>query len=771
MDGIKQAFARAKRENRAALVTYTTAGYPTIEQTADVLLGMEAGGSDVIELGTPFTDPIADGPTIQKANTIALNNGTTTTSCLNIVRDARKRGLRAPVLLMGYYNPLLAYGEEKMLQDAKAAGVNGFIMVDLPPEEAVRFRGHCTAYGLSYVPLIAPATSEKRMKLLCSIADSFIYVVSRMGVTGASGALSSGLPQLLERVHKFSGGIPAAVGFGVSTREHFVEVGAIAEGVVIGSQIINTLREAPSGQGAKAVEEYCHTITQRRNPAVSPATNGHTNGHTNGNGTSHGISTDANRNGDGSGWISNEHAEAPKEISTEDPTKQPASKSNPNNGTVHVDAVVSGGDGPGLADQLDALNTQDEKDPELIPSRFGEFGGQYVPESLMDCLGQLEKGFDDACKDPKFWEEYRSFYPYMSRPSSLHRADRLTEHVRKDAAKGKGANIYLKREDLNHTGSHKINNALGQALIARRLGKTEIIAETGAGQHGVATATVCARFGMKCTIYMGAEDVRRQALNVFRIKLLGATVVAVDAGTKTLRDAVNEAMRKWVEKLDTTHYIIGSAIGPHPFPTIVRTFQSVIGNETKTQMQELTGRLPDAVVACVGGGSNAVGMFYPFSADPSVKLLGVEAGGDGLDTDRHSATLSGGKPGVLHGVRTYILQNAEGQITDTHSVSAGLDYPGVGPELSGWKDSSRAKFIAATDAEAFIGFRLLSELEGIIPALETSHAIFGAVELAKTMGVDETLVINLSGRGDKDVQSVAEELPTIGPKIGWDLRF
>ncbi|KAI7699832.1 hypothetical protein KC353_g16233, partial [Hortaea werneckii] len=295
--------------------------------------------------------------------------------------------------------------------------------------------------------------------------------------------------------------------------------------------------------------------------------------------------------------------------------------------------------------------------------------------------------------------------------------------------------------------------------------------ETGAGQHGVATATVCARFGMKCTVYMGAEDVRRQALNVFRMKLLGASVVAVESGARTLRDAVNEAMRKWVEQLDTTHYIIGSAIGPHPFPTIVRTFQSVIGSETKEQMQALTGRLPDAVVACVGGGSNAVGMFHPFSEDTSVRLLGVEAGGDGLDTARHSATLSGGKPGVLHGVRTYILQSPEGQVDETHSVSAGLDYPGVGPELSNWKESKRATFIAATDAEAFIGFKILSELEGIIPALETSHAIFGAAELAKTMSDQENIVINLSGRGDKDVQSVAEELPTIGPKIGWDLRF
>jgi tryptophan synthase len=334
-----------------------------------------------------------------------------------------------------------------------------------------------------------------------------------------------------------------------------------------------------------------------------------------------------------------------------------------------------------------------------------------------------------------------------------------------------GAQIYLKREDLNHTGSHKINNALGQILIARRLGKTRIIAETGAGQHGVATATVCAKFGLECVVYMGAEDVRRQALNVFRMKLLGAKVVAVEAGSRTLRDAVNEAMRAWVVDLDTTHYIIGSAIGPHPFPTIVRTFQSVIGQETKEQMKEQIGKLPDAVIACVGGGSNAVGMFFPFSSDPSVKLIGVEAGGEGVDTERHSATLSGGSIGVLHGVRTYVLQNEHGQISDTHSISAGLDYPGVGPELSNWKDSDRASFINATDAEALIGFRTLSETEGIIPALESSHAIYGAMQVAKTMKKEEVLVICLSGRGDKDVQSVADELPKLGPVIGWDLRF
>ena len=598
---------------------------------------------------------------------------------------------------------------------------------------------------LSYVPLIAPATTEPRMKLLCKIADSFIYVVSRMGVTGATGTMAGGLPELLERVHRYSNNVPAAVGFGVSTREHFLSVESIAEGVVIGSQIITTLANAPAGQGAKAVEEYCSEISggiRRRANGVdgSNGTND-TNGH------------DSN----GASW-------EVENVATMAEMKD--SNGETNGDTVHVDEIIEDGQtgtGPGLADQLEALNADGKVDPKAIPSRFGEFGGQYVPESLMDCLAELEEGFNQAKEDPKFWEEYRSYYPYMGRPGQLHLAERLTEHAG-------GANIWLKREDLNHTGSHKINNALGQILLARRLGKTEIIAETGAGQHGVATATVCAKFNMKCTIFMGAEDVRRQALNVFRIKLLGAKVIAVEAGGRTLRDAVNEAMRAWVVDLSTTHYIIGSAIGPHPFPTIVRTFQSVIGNETKEQMLKLKGKLPDAVVACVGGGSNAVGMFYPFSQDPSVKLLGVEAGGDGVDTARHSATLTGGTKGVLHGVRTYVLQNRHGQISDTHSVSAGLDYPGVGPELSSWKDTERAKFIAATDAEAFKGFRILSQLEGIIPALETAHAVWGALELAKTMSKEEDVVICLSGRGDKDVQSVADELPKLGPQIGWDLR-
>ncbi|KFA53287.1 hypothetical protein S40293_04688 [Stachybotrys chartarum IBT 40293] len=720
MDAIKQTFQRTKAQKRPALVTYVTAGYPRPEDTPGILLAMEKGGADVIELGAPFTDPIADGPTIQTANTIALQNGVTMEMTLGMVKEARSRGLKAPVMLMGYYNPLLSYGEERLLEDCHAAGVNGFIVVDLPPEEAVSFRKLCNKGRLSYVPLIAPATSDTRMKILCQLADSFIYVVSRQGVTGALGSLNANLPALVERVKKYSGNKPAAVGFGVSTNEHFKSVGSISDGVVVGSQIITVIHKAAPGEIDSEVEKYCAYLCGRdANPE---------------DGTTREVGV----------------------VEAIGAAQEPA-------GTATVEATITDDDritaeqDSDLVAQLAALHGK-------IPERFGEFGGQYVPESLMDCLSQLEDGFNKIKDDPSFWEEYRGFYEYMGRPGHLHLAERLTEHAG-------GANIWLKREDLNHTGSHKINNALGQLLLARRLGKTKIIAETGAGQHGVATATVCAKFGMECTVYMGAEDVRRQALNVFRMRLLGAKVVAVEAGSKTLRDAVNEALRAWVVELDTTHYIIGSAIGPHPFPTIVRTFQSVIGDETKQQMLEKRGKLPDAVVACVGGGSNAVGMFYPFANDPSVKLLGVEAGGDGVDTARHSATLTGGTKGVLHGVRTYVLQDKHGQISETHSVSAGLDYPGVGPELSSWKDNERAKFVAATDAEAFLGFKLMSQLEGIIPALESAHGIYGAIELAKTMKKDEDVVICLSGRGDKDVQSVADELPKLGPQIGWDLRF
>ena len=383
--------------------------------------------------------------------------------------------------------------------------------------------------------------------------------------------------------------------------------------------------------------------------------------------------------------------------------------------------------------------------------RFGEFGGRYIPETLVGAHEELEAAYIEARRDPAFQAELDDLNKhYVGRPTPLYFAERLTKECG-------GANIWLKREDLAHTGAHKINNALGQALLAKRLGKPRVIAETGAGQHGVATATVCAMMNLECAVYMGTEDIRRQSLNVFRMKILGATVVPVDTGSKTLKDAINEAMRDWVTNVTTTHYLIGSAIGPHPFPTIVRDFQSVIGKEARAQMLEQAGKLPDVAIACVGGGSNAIGLFHPFLDDP-VRLIGVEAGGDGVGTGKHSATLVAGRPGVLHGTRTYLLQDAAGQIMETHSISAGLDYPGVGPEHSWLKQTERAEYVAVDDKQALEGFQALTRSEGIIPALEPSHAIYHAMKVAKEMGTGTDLLIGLSGRGDKDMHTVAAAL-------------
>ncbi len=380
---------------------------------------------------------------------------------------------------------------------------------------------------------------------------------------------------------------------------------------------------------------------------------------------------------------------------------------------------------------------------------FGRYGGVYVAETLMSALDELTREYARYKNDPEFLAEYQNeLKHYVGRPSPIYHARRLSE------ACG-GAQIYLKREDLNHTGAHKINNAIGQALLAKRMGKKRVIAETGAGQHGVATATVAARYGMECVVYMGAEDVKRQAPNVFRMKLLGATVVPVESGSKTLKDALNEAMRDWVTNVDSTFYILGTAAGPHPYPMLVRDFVSVIGEESKVQMPEMIGRQPDAVVACVGGGSNAIGIFYPYIPVEGVRLIGVEAGGDGLETGRHAAPLSAGRPGVLHGARSYLMQDDNGQIIETHSVSAGLDYPGVGPEHSYLKDIGRAEYVAVTDAEALTAFHDLCRYEGIIPALESSHALAYAAKLAPTLGKDQVILVNLSGRGDKDINTVA----------------
>lgn len=387
-----------------------------------------------------------------------------------------------------------------------------------------------------------------------------------------------------------------------------------------------------------------------------------------------------------------------------------------------------------------------------IKGRYGQFGGRFVPETLMTAVLELEEEYEKANADPEFQKEMDHYLKqYIGRETPLYFAENLTKI-------GAGPKIYLKREDLNHTGAHKINNTIGQALLTLRMGKKKVVAETGAGQHGVATATVCALLGLECIVFMGEEDIRRQQLNVFRMELLGAEVRSVTQGSGTLKDAVNEALRYWVANVEDTHYILGSVVGPHPFPRIVRDFQSVIGSETKKQMLEQEGKLPDAVVACIGGGSNAMGMFYPFIEDKEVKIYGVEAAGSGIETGKHAAVLTDGKAGVLHGTLTYLLQDEHGQIQSAHSISAGLDYPGVGPEHAYLKDSGRVTYTSATDNEALEAFQLLAKTEGIIPALESSHAVAYALKLAKQMKESETLVICLSGRGDKDVDAVRDTI-------------
>ncbi|MCX7139433.1 MAG: tryptophan synthase subunit beta [Proteobacteria bacterium] len=382
---------------------------------------------------------------------------------------------------------------------------------------------------------------------------------------------------------------------------------------------------------------------------------------------------------------------------------------------------------------------------------FGPYGGAFVAETLIEALDQLKAEYEHYRNDPAFRAEFEyELKHYVGRPSPVYHAKRWSEHFG-------GAQVYLKREDLNHTGAHKINNTVGQAMLAKRMGKPRVIAETGAGQHGVAAATVAARYGMECVVYMGSEDIRRQAQNVYRMKLLGASVVPVESGSKTLKDALNEAMRDWVANVNDTFYIIGTVAGPHPYPMMVRDFQSVIGIEAKWQMLEMVGRQPDAVLACVGGGSNAMGLFYPYIVEENVRLVGVEAAGHGLESGKHAATLCAGTPGVLHGNRTYLMQDENGQIIETHSISAGLDYPGVGPEHAWLKDSGRAEYVAVTDDEALAAFHNLCRLEGIIPALESSHALAYAAKMAPCMRTDQILLINLSGRGDKDMHTVAEK--------------
>jgi len=566
---------------------------------------------------------------------------------------------------------------DKLCQETKEAGGDGFIVVDLPPEEGVALNKACTTHGLSNVPLVAPTSSDARIEKLAEIASSFLYCVSVTGVTGARNALPDDLEEFIERVRSKTE-LPLAVGFGISKPEMVQGVANVADGVVVGSAILKAMEAAGSDASMEERAEAVRKIVSHLTTGV--------------------------KQGEGAKNQATSLGQVPKEF------------------------VAAGS-----------------------KTRFGQFGGQFIPETLSVAFAEFEDAYDSLKDDPSFRAELDRYRKdFVGGPTPLHKAERLTEYAG-------GATIWLKREDLAHTGAHKINNAIGQALLAKRMGKPRIIAETGAGQHGVATATVCAMLGLDCTVYMGAVDCERQKLNVFRMNTLGAKVVPVQDGQRTLKDAINEAMRDWVTNVRNTHYLIGSAVGPHPFPTVVRDFQSVMGREIKEQMQEKAGKLPDAVVACVGGGSNAIGAFYPFVDDEGVALYGAEAAGHGVDKpEQHCATLSKGTPGVLQGALTYVIQEPSGQTLNTHSISAGLDYPGVGPEHAYLKDSGRATYDAVTDEQALEGFKKMCQYEGIIPALETSHAIYYAIELAKKLGPGKDIVINMSGRGDKDMPQVAK---------------
>eukprot|EP00301_Raphidiophrys_heterophryoidea_P027583 c9725_g1_i1.p1 GENE.c9725_g1_i1~~c9725_g1_i1.p1 ORF type:complete len:715 (+),score=241.53 c9725_g1_i1:70-2145(+) len=674
-----------------AFVAFLTAGYPRPDVTVDCLLGLQRGGADVIEVGVPFTDPLADGTTIQHASTVALQQGMTLKKTLDLVSCARSQGLTVPVVLMGYFNPFLAFDIQKLASSAQSSGVDGLVIVDLPPEEAVTVLAVLKTHDLSFVPLVAPTSTPTRIGQLCAVASSFVYCVSVTGVTGSRNAVSGDLPSLLSLIRQHTH-LPIAVGFGVSSADHVTSVAeAGATGVVVGSAIVSALTSLPPDatghQCAQAVEEVVSRLVKGRKPG---------------------------------------HPMLPA-LDAQPINTQPAAAD-----TFHQD------------------------------SKFGDFGGCYVPETLVEAHKQLWDAFNEAINDQAFVAEIKKLREnYIGGPTPLYFAERLTQRIG-------GAHIWFKREEMAHTGAHKINNALGQALLVKRMGKSRVIAETGAGQHGVATATACALLGLECVVYMGAEDCRRQSLNVFKMKLLGATVHPVTSGSQTLKDAINEAMRDWVTNVRNTHYIVGSAIGPHPFPTIVRYFQSVIGTEARAQFLAATNTLPDVVVACVGGGSNAIGMFSAFVNDASVKLVGVEAGGKEGISGLHSATLVAGRPGVLHGTYTFLQQSEDGQIEETHSISAGLDYPGVGPEHSFLKVSGRAEYVCATDSEALAALQLVSQTEGIIPALEPSHALHHGMQLAKQLPATSHVLINVCGRGDKDMITVAKAL---GYSLGVDVTL
>jgi len=688
-------FERCRAAKRPAFVAFATAGYPKKESTVDVLLGLQESGADVIELGVPFSDPLADGATIEEASRVSLLQNTSIKDCFDYTEAARSRGLTVPVVFMGYYNNILQHGTEQTCVDAAAKGVDGFIIVDLPPDQADDFHAKCVANDVSLVPLVSPTSTLERMQLAATVADSFIYVVSVLGVTGARNQVAAEVEKVVADVRKSTEGrgIYVAVGFGISTRAHVEDIGRYADGVVVGSKIVQALGE---GGGLDTMKALVKDLSG--GPLPDTVANGEPR---------------------------------PKKSRT---------------------SLYANGE-PSASSKWN----------------FGKYGGRYIPETLMAAHEELSCAWEVARKDEVFLAEVRRLRTeFIGGPTPLYHARNLTEKLG-------GAQLWFKREELAHTGAHKINNALGQGLLAKRLGKTRIIAETGAGQHGVATATACALLGLECIVYMGSVDIDRQSLNVFRMKMLGAKVVPAESGSKTLKDAINEAMRDWVTNIRTTHYIIGSAVGPHPFPDIVRELQSVIGDEARAQMLNDTskhptftngpGRLPDTVIACVGGGSNAIGMFSAFLDDAAVEILGVEAGGikgppqtDGSGSSEHSVTLGAGRPGVLHGSFTYLIQDSNGQIQETHSISAGLDYPGVGPQHAALKDSGRVKYVSVTDGQALEALQTTSRNEGIIPALEPSHALHHAFEVCRNKPKDHIVLVNLCGRGDKDMLTVAKAL-------------
>ena len=722
---LAERFKACREAKRTAFVGFVTAGYPKLEDTVPALLEMEKSGCDVIELGVPFSDPMADGSVIEAASVVALKNGVQYDDVLKYCKEARAKGLTVPVLMMGYYNSFLAAGVEETCKAAKAAGVDGFIIVDLPCEEAWRIMAPAAAANeLSLVPLASPTSGAERIAQAAESALSpipgMVYVVSLLGVTGMRDQEASevkrkrlaeckGVVESLRDAAVKLGAkrddLPIVVGFGITSRAHVLEFGEFADGCVVGSKIVSEMKKG----GVAAVGKVVRELSGGPLAAAAAASSG-------------------------------TFKQAAKNVKLTEQRKLHADKWN-----------------------------------------FGSsvFGGRFIPETLMVAHKELEEAWNKWKVDPEFKAELATLRrEFIGGPTPLYHAKRLS-------AMCGGAQIWMKREELAHTGAHKINNAVGQALLAIKLGKKRIIAETGAGQHGVATAAACALLGLECIVYMGAVDCERQKLNCFRMGEMGATVVPVQSGSRTLKDAVNEALRDWVTNIRTTHYIIGSAVGPHPFPDIVRDLQSVIGNEARAQMLNQTkgetghptftngpGRLPDTVIACVGGGSNAIGMFSAFLDDthPSgdakqghVKIIGVEAGGehgpwlpDGTETDKHAATLTNGVVGVLHGSRTYLLQTADGQIKETHSISAGLDYPGVGPQHAQLKFSGRVQYKYATDSQALEAQRVVSRAEGILPALEPSHAMHQVMAIAKTMRPDQIVLVNLCGRGDKDMLHVAK---------------